>query len=285
MKRSFLFVLILLMACSAFAQVQEAEHPQKKNPQKFYIGLGLGGGISTASSFDLLYKYSGNASNQTVSVVPVGLGNGFNGSLSFGYWFNKYLGAEIAVSEFLGVATKGDSVVHLIGASKATVKIRGGLLSVIPSILISAGLEKVNPYARFGLLIGVLPNLVSKYNQDNSTTNPPENKQIYNDYYGGVALGYTAAGGVNFKLNDLILFYVELQFSHSTWSPSHSQIVKYTVNGEDRLAELTTWQKEADFVWEKNVSGTIDMTQPRQELRKTIPFSTASINIGIKFRL
>ncbi len=285
MKKTLFFIPVLLIAFSVLAQETQVINPQKKSKQKLYISIGLGGGISTSSAFDLLYKYSGNAGNETITIVPVGLGSGFNGTLAVGYWFNKYIGAELAVSEFLGLPTKGDSVVHLIGASRATVKIRGDLLSVIPSVLISAGLDKINPYARFGFLIGALPNLISKYTMDNSTTDPPENKQIYNSYYGGVALGYTAAGGVNFKISSLILLYVELQFSHSTWSPNHSQIIKYTVDGEDRLSELTTWQKEADFVSKKNVNGTIDMTQPRQELRKTIPFSTASINIGIKFKL
>jgi len=285
MKKTLLFISILLMAWSAVAQESQVQDPQKKSRQKLYIQIGLGGGISTASSFDMLYKYSGDMANSTVSVVPVGLGNGFNGSLAVGYWFCKYAAVELAVSEFLGLPTQGDSVIHLIGASKATAKVRGSMLSVIPAIVISAGLEKINPYARFGLQIGVLPYMISKYTQDNSSTNPPMSKEIYNDYYGGVALGYTAAGGVSFNFTKLLSFFVEIQFVHSTWSPNHSQIVKYTVNGEDRLSELTTWQKQADFVWEKNVNGTIDVNQPRQELRSTYPFSTVSLNLGLKFRL
>jgi len=285
MKKTLLLISILLTAWSLVAQEIVVEKPQKKSPQKFYIQIGLGGGVSTASSFDMLYKYSGNEGNATITVVPVGLGNGFNGSLAFGYWFNKYLGAEMSVSEFLGLSTEGDSVEHLVGASRASVKVRGGVLSVTPAVLISAGLKKINPYARFGLQIGVLPHMVSKYSQENASTNPPMSKEITNNYYGGVALGYTAAGGVCFNFSELLSFFLELQFAHSTWSPSYSQITKYTVNGEDKLSSLTTWQKEADFVWERNVNGTIDMTQPRQELRKTYPFSTASINLGIKFRL
>jgi len=285
MKRTLLFLIISLISWTAIAQQEQVQSAQKKKTQKFYIGIGLGGGVSTASSFDMLYKYSGDPGNATVTIVPVGLGNGFNGSVYAGYWFNKYLGVELAVSEFLGLATKGDSVVHLVGANRATVKVRGSMLSIIPSIVISAGLNKVNPYARFGMQIGVLPNIVTKYSTDNASTNPPSTKEIYNDYYGGMALGYTAAGGVNFSINELLSFYVELQFVHSTWSPSHSEIVKYTVNGEDKLSSLTPWQKQADFVWEKYVNQPIDMSQPRQELRKTVPFSTASVNIGIKFKL
>ncbi|MCX6242369.1 MAG: outer membrane beta-barrel protein [Bacteroidetes bacterium] len=285
MKKTLLIISVWLMALSVIAQDQEVKSVRTFKPRKFYIQIGLGGGVSTASSFDMLYKYSGSTTNPTVSIVPVGLGNGFNGTLAFGYWFNKYLGAEISVSEFMGLPVKGDSVIHLIGASKASVKVRGGMLSVTPAILISAGLEKVNPYARFGLQIGVLPVLVSKYSQENSTTNPPSSKEMTNSYYGGVALGYTAAGGVNFNFTKLLTFYVELQFAHATWSPSYSEITKYTVNDEDRLSELTTWQKEADFVWEVNSNGVIDQSQPRKELRKSLPFSTVSINLGIKFRL
>lgn len=284
MKKTLLLIPVMLIALSVVAQESQVQKPKKTSRQKFYVGIGIGGGVSTASSFDMLYKYKGNGSSSTISVVPVGLGNGFNGSISFGYWFNKYLAVELAVSEFMGLPTKGDSVVHLIGAGTATVKVRGGMLSVIPAIVISAGLEKINPYARFGLQVGVLPNMITKYNESNGSTNPPLSKELYNSYYGGVALGYTAAGGVNFNFTKLLTFWVELQFAHSTWSPSYSQIIKYTVNGEDKLSSLTTYQKEANFVWEKNLNGIIDESQPRQELRKTYPFSTASINLGIKFR-
>jgi hypothetical protein len=61
--------------------------------------------------------------------------------------------------------------------------------------------------------------------------------------------------------------------------------MKYTINGEDRLSGLTTWQKEADFVWERYLTGTIDLSKPRQLLRETFPFSTASINLGLTFHL
>jgi len=285
MKKTLLFIPIMLMALSVFAQEASVEKSQNQKPKKMYIRVGLGGGVSTSASFDLLYKYSDNGTNSTLSVVPVGLGNGFNGAVAFGYWFNKYVGIELAVSEFMGLPTSGDSVVHIIGANKATVKVRGGMLSVVPSVVISAGLAKVNPYARFGLQIGVLPNLVSKYSKDNGSTNPPMNTQLVNQYYGGAALGYTVAGGVNFNFTKLLAFYVELQFSHATWSPNHSEVVKYTVSEEDRLSSLTTWQKQADFVMEVNTNQVIDQNQPRQELRKTYPFSTASINIGLLFKL
>ena len=280
MKKQLLIISLLFLSLLAMAQQE-----QSSKPQKFYIRIGLGGGVSTSSSFDLLYDYKTDGNDKTIGVHPVGFGNGFNGSVAFGYWFSKYAGVELSVNEFLGLPITGDSVVHLMGATKATASVAGTLLSVVPSIVISAGLEKINPYARFGLLVGVLPGITSQYKDENSTTNPPANKTITNQYYGGVSLGYVAAGGVTFNISKLLNIFVELQFSHSTWSPDHSKVVTYEINGEDKLPTLLPYQKDVDFVAEKYIIGTIDMSQPRQELRKTIPFSTAAVNFGVTFKL
>lgn len=280
MKKHLLIIALLFLSCLVMAQ-----NEQEKGPKKFYIRIGLGGGVSTSSSFDLLYDFSTSGSSKSVSVHPVGIGNGFNGSAAFGYMFSKYLGVEVSVSEFLGLPTEGDSVVHLMGASQASVRIRGYMLSVTPAVVISAGLEKINPYARFGLLVGALPVITTKYLEENNTTNPTTSKEITNKYYGGVSLGYSAAGGVTFNLSRLISFFVELQFSHSTWSPDRSEVTAYTVNGEDKLSTLLPYQKQVNFVDKKYITGTVDMSQPREELRKTIPFSTAALNFGVIFKL
>jgi long-subunit fatty acid transport protein len=280
MKKHLLLIIFLLAAGSLAAQ---KETDQK--PQKWYIRIALGGGVSTSSSFDLLYDYDNSGGSKSVSVHPVGIGNGFCAAVGFGYWFSKYVGVEVAVNHFLGLPVEGDSVVHLMGATQANVKVAGSLLSVIPSVVISAGLDKINPYARFGLLVGVWPRITTQYTQENSTVNPPTSLTINNQYYGGLSLGYQAAGGVTFSMSKLISLFAELQFSHSTWSPSYSEITKYDVNGEDKLSTLLPYQKQVNFVDKKYITGTVDMSQPKEELRKTIPFSTAAIMFGIKFKL
>jgi hypothetical protein len=278
MKRCLLFLFCLLNSGIMMAQKGD---PHSFN--KFYVNVGIGGGVSTSSSFNMLYDYDGKSTPPTVNVHPVGFGNGFNGYATFGYRFIKYLAVEVSVNEFLGIPVSGDSVVNILGASQSDVKIGGRLLSVIPAIVISAGLEKINPYARFGLLIGAIPSVISKYSNGNATTNPATSLEIYNHYYGGVALGYAAAGGATFKITKLINLFAELQFTHATWSPDHSEITQYTVNGQDKLPTLSTYEKQVDYVFKKAISGTLDLSQPRQELKETMPFSTFAINAGITF--
>jgi hypothetical protein len=272
MKKLFTLLLICFLALN-MAQAQ-----------KFYARIGLGGGISTSSSFDMLYKYENDGTSKTISVVPVGLGTGFNGSVSFGYMFSKYIGIDLTVGEFIGLPTTGDSVVHLMGGTQANIKLVGYLFSITPGVVISAGLDKVNPYARFGLQIGALPIMLARYSSENASVNPPATTKMTNGYYGGVALGYTATGGCEFNINKLINLFVELTFAHSTWSPSYSEIIEYTVNGQDKLSTLTVHQKQTDFRDKIRVNATTSDDTPKQALRKTVPFSTASVNFGIKFK-
>lgn len=280
MKKHLLFIV-----CILFPFVIKAQKEGTDSFQKFYVNVSIGGGVSTSSTFNLLYDYGGTSTDPTISVHPVGIGNGFCGNATFGFRFLKYLAVEVSVNEFLGLPVGGDSVANLLGATNSEVKIGGRLFSVIPAITISAGLEKINPYARLGLIIGAIPTIISKYSNANETTNPATSKEIYNNYYGGMAVGYTAAGGVSFKISSLINLFTEIQFSHSNWSPDHSEIIKYTVNGEDKLSTLTPYEKNVDFVVTKPLKDPKDMSQPRQELRVTIPFSTMAVNFGITFKL
>ncbi len=252
--------------------------------QKFYARVGVGGGISTSASLDLIYKYETDGTSSYLSIVPVGIGNGVNGNLSFGYLFNKYLGVDLTVNGFMGFPTGSDSVSSLLGSSRSEVKIAGDLISFIPGIVITAGLEKVNPYARFGVLIGAFPMLFQRYKMENPTVNPAQSAELTNSFYGGVALGYSATGGCDFSLNKLINLFVELSFSHATWSPNYSEVIEYTVNGEDRLSTLTTYQKKTEYVDKIKFDVNPSLDSPREALRETYPFSTFAVNFGVKFK-
>jgi hypothetical protein len=62
-------------------------------------------------------------------------------------------------------------------ASQVGAKIMGRMFSVVPAIVITAGLDKINPFARFGLLLGPLPTVLAKYSTYNAKGNPPTEKR------------------------------------------------------------------------------------------------------------
>ena len=79
------------------------------------------------------------------------LGSGFKGNLTVGYMFNKYVGGEIGFNYFDGdKKTIGKLSTPEINSS-AVAYLRG--LDISPSILITPGFDKLNPYARVGALI------------------------------------------------------------------------------------------------------------------------------------
>ena len=272
MKKALLSIVFLIFAV---CYVQS---------QGFYARAAMGGGISTSSNFNMLYKYDTDGGKQTVQVVPVSLGSGFTGGAAFGYMFKKYLGVELMVSGFFGLNTTGDSVVNIPGAANSEVTLGGSLVSMIPSVVITAGLDKINPYARFGLLIGAFPWLTVQHTNTNASINPPQKTETKVQYLGGVSLGYAAAGGVDININKLITIFVEVSFMHSTWSPSYSEVTEYSIDGVDKLSTLTEKQKKTEYYVSLDLNETIPTTSPNKALRKTIPFSTAGAMFGVKFK-
>ncbi|MCK9219460.1 MAG: porin family protein [Bacteroidales bacterium] len=272
MKKSILLLLFVFVV-SGIASAQ-----------KFYgrVGVGLAGG--TSSSLDMLYNYTNDGTSQKISVVPVDLGSGFTGSLAFGYMLNKYVGFEFGLSQFLGFPNSGDSTVSVPGGTSATAKIAGSMLSFVPSVVITAGLEKVNPYARFGMVIGVMPRMFYKYDATQASVYPAQQVEVIQKLYGSVALGYTASLGVDFNINKLISLYAEASFVGCTWSPRYSELTKYDLNGVDQLSSLNTKQKETEFFTTIDLNEQIPDTSPDKELRQTYPFDNAGVNIGIRFK-
>jgi len=271
MKKILLLVLFSLMLTGIV------------NAQKFYTRLGIGLSGGTSSSLDMLYNYTDDGSTKSIHVVPVDLGSGFTGSVAFGYMVKKYLGFELAVSQFIGFPNLGDSIMKFPGGTDVTARITGNMLSITPSILITAGLEKVNPYARFGMVIGVLPNLYGRF-EATQATNPPTDIVMIKKHYGGVALGYAAALGVDFNVSKLISFYAEATFQGITWSPFYSEIIKYTIGGVDHLGDLTTFQKETEYYSKLILNDYVSPDVPKKELRKTYPFDNAGVTLGVRFK-
>ena len=128
------------------------------NGQKMYIRFGLGGGPG-------LKQYNGtewadntySSSADKYVIKSEGLGGGLNGNLAFGFMMSKYLGFDIGVNTFVGLPkTVNYSSSSGGGSTSAEAKISGMMVQIVPAIVITPGLEKINPYARMGLVVAPL---------------------------------------------------------------------------------------------------------------------------------
>jgi hypothetical protein len=153
------------------------------------------------------------------------------------------------------------------------------MFQVIPSVVLDLGLDKIDPYARFGLSIGAYP--LVKYKETQVRNNITYEYQ--GKYTGSIPLGYSAAVGVKFNLNDNFSLFGEFDCNGINYSPKKYKITKYTENGVDRLSTLTVRQQETDYVKNYDAKQT-SAGSPKQELKITFPFSNFEINIGAVYR-
>jgi hypothetical protein len=241
--------------------------------------------------------YIGQTSTYSISIVNYSLGKGFNFGGTFGYMFNKYLGAEIGLSYLIGAKAQAEQIVNRTVTSpdgttknsfKKTTTLSSNMFRIIPAIVFKAGFEKVNPYGRFGLIFGIGSAEINIDDDIPFIGLATEGRISTEKLSGGLAFGFDAAVGVEFKLNERIGLFGEFSFINLNYSPNKGEIIEYKnkTTGEDLLPELNTWNKETEFVdtivFENNGGfNPLDETKPKEDFKFTLPYSSWGINIGV----
>ncbi len=279
MKKQLL-ILVLTFFVGGLTLAQTTTQPQKNF---FYTRLGVGASLGISYNLDLLYTYTSTGTDRKVTIDPLALGNGFTGVAAFGFSPSKYFSFEIGVSQFIGFPKIGDSVMKIPGGSSVEVNVKGNMLSVIPAIIIRPGFKKIDPYARFGFLLGIRPTINVAAKASNLTVNPPVEYKALRHYYGGVAAGIQAALGVSWYVDSWVSLFAEFSFTSVNYSPKYSEVILYEKDGVDQLSTLTVKQTKTDYYGSLNPDEEIPDTSPDKELRKSLPFSNAGFNFGVAF--
>lgn len=157
-------------------------------------------------------------------------GEGFKFGASAGYMFSKNLGAELGLSYWLGNTFE---LQYKSTAGLGTAKWSGSGFVAVPSIVLSANMEAINPYARIGLVLGILE-VDYEYNAQSSG----QTQEIAQEATGNLAFGYAGAFGVLIPAGSSVGFFVEADIHSVTYSPSQAEYTKYTMNGIDQLPSL-----------------------------------------------
>jgi len=266
MKKVILLSVCLVSMAMAYAQ------------DSFYVSLGIGAGINTARTYDLY--------TSAKKVYPIGLGKGFAPVLRAGIYVNDFMAIELGIAYRMGFNTKVDIPTSTSslksGGATGWNKFSGSMLQLVPAVVIQPDFDlgNVAPYARVGVLIGIIPTIKCKYD----VTVGSSNTQGMVKYTGGVSIGGSAALGCDFDLSDNLSLYAEIYYDAMAYSPTKGKLTKYTVNGDDKLGSLTTYEKETKFV--KDLTGfTPADGSPDQQLKNSYPFNNVGVNFGVKVKL
>ncbi|MDP1726967.1 MAG: outer membrane beta-barrel protein [Bacteroidota bacterium] len=254
--------------------------------------LTLGAGYAFGANNFLLGTESTTNSNSggftsTQTVLNVGLGKGINMGGCLGYMFNKNVGIELGVGYLLGSRIMVDASTDVSSSGsidKSTTEWQCRSLRIIPAFKVCGGSDKINPYLKFGLIMGMM-NSAMEYNNSETTSGSTINRSVREvKYTGTTSFGILGCAGVNYKLNSKIMLFAECNLLAQSFTLAKSVITKDETNGKDNLASMTTNQKET--IYSKEVTfdsnATVDKGSPKKGLAFSLPFSSLGINVGIQ---
>jgi hypothetical protein len=280
MKKSF-FSLLLLFAVigSGF-------------PQGIYLRAGGGYGfpIATSSIGEKYFQtYDNTVSTYSAKNVKGSYGAGFNFNFALGYKFNENFIFEIS-SQYL-FSNKYEtynkySYTNPVNpyVDNIVTKTSARALFVNPSFVFSAGFGNAAPYGRFGVIFGspqINGQKSSYYNGDGVDSS--ETKWRYSK---GISFGFQGAIGMNWRLSEKMDFYTEINYVSMTYYPGQYDLTMSNSNGYDNLPNMYLSQKQTIFKKEFDpYNSNSDPTKPKVDLPQATPFSSLSLQVGIRYSL
>src|SRR6056297_436541 len=250
--------------------------------QGAYVSLNAGYGLGTSKTSVENYgftNYTSNPDSYTSEQIFLSLGSGITVNGAFGFMFNENLGAEVGVSYLLGSETEAEDI-YSSGDGVSTYTISSNMLRVAPSLVFSTNMGGFRPYAKFGVLIG--KGTIDFANEYTSSTGDESITEV--ELKGGMSFGLNAAVGALFTLSDNMSLFGEINMDNMNYSPTEGEVTKATYNGESQLDNMTTREKEIEYV----DSYTYDYTnppsdsEPSKELKHQFPYGKIGFNFGVR---
>lgn len=240
----------------------------------FSLNGGLANGIST-QTFGDFYNFTENSAFFTDEQVYVSLGNGFNLGGTVGYMFNDNLGMELGVNYLLGAESKAKDI-YLDGTTDYSMS--SNMLRLNPSLILAAGKQKIDPYAKVGIIVGS-GNI--DYSIKESIDGDVAEQTLTMD--GGLAYGLNSSFGLLFKKSESISFFTEFSMINMSYAPVKGEITEASFNGRDVLPSLTTNEKKFEYLDKIIYTGSLPRdSEPTQSLKVNYPFGSWGINAGIR---
>ncbi|TXI85498.1 MAG: hypothetical protein E6Q37_06250 [Crocinitomicaceae bacterium] len=242
------------------------------------VGYGLGAPNYVMGTNE--YRDFGDPSKNTEENIYGSIGQGLNLALTPGYMINEHFGLELGINYFMGAKKRVEEFNSSNDKVYSFRDAQSNQLRLIPSLVVSSGTSnKLSVYAKGGLMIPVL-GVTNISIEGSSTTNfvTYTKSEVETEFKGKVSLGFRGALGVNYKLNDNMSLFGELQQTNLFIKQDKNTIVSYKVNGSDIMNTLTDEQKETVYV-DKLDAG----SAANKALAGKTNFNQFGFNVGLKW--
>jgi hypothetical protein len=206
------------------------------------------------------------------------LGKGLNAGINFGYMFNKNIGFELGGNYLLGGKINGSYTSYTGDYLNSEVSAK--MLQIKPSLVFRSDLDKFNPYAKVGMIIGsgkIINTTVEKDGADLET------RTLELD--GGMPIGFQASIGTLYKLNEKLSIFGELNLVNLNYAPKKGHITEATLNGINQLPTYTISDKEIEFTSSfTNTGAPLNPNAPSKSPTLDFSFSSFGLNVGLLYQ-
>ncbi len=276
MRKNLLLLVAVVMATSASAQ--------------FYVSASGGYTIPSAG-----VKFGESITTTTSESNYGSYGEGINGQIKFGKFFNDTFGVELGFGYLHGADQTIDEV--NVPGRTVDVKARGRAYGFTPAVVYKFT-NKL--YGRFGALIklgGKTEALIyDKSTLDLAGTYSEVDATV--DFHGQLPLGVVAAFGYKHNISENLDLFIEAEYMGISVKRKDSEIAK--ISGGVFLADGTLvpgtafsldnlppgWEKKTEYVDELPTSTVMangDAMFPAKKLAQRVPYSSFGINFGITY--
>lgn len=246
-----------------------------------YVKVNVGYGFATDKQKWQENVTQNSTTSSTSEIVNLSLGKGVNFGGAFGYNFNKNVAAEIGIGYLLGGETTATD--KQLDGDIEKITISAKMLQINPTLVISAGMEKINPYAKFGLLLSS-----GTTTANDNFTSTGGSREIIIESKGGIQLGFQGGLGLEYKLSENLGIFGELNLNSLSYSPNESTITKDETKTGGIVQNNLIGDDVYDIktVYEDSITSSTsppDRNAPRKELKFTLPFGSLGLNLGVKY--
>lgn len=262
--------------------------------QGLYVKINAGYGVPSSTQNleeynNYTYNYTGgDYSENIVERVNFSLGQGINLGGNVGFMFNANFGVDLGLSYLIGGKVESRSLdnyeswYNYINDTKMSTS--ATMLRISPSFILVADLIKINPYARFGAVIGkgkITQNIMNYYWEDYDGIYESTQEYTY-ELTGGTSIGLTAGIGALYNIAGNISVYGELSMISMNYAPEKGKAVKALWNGENYMDELPRYEKEILFLDKLDGYSEPSQDDPDRRLKQNLPFSSFGLNFGVR---
>lgn len=268
---------------------------------------------------------NGNTTTLREKVLTGSYGEGVRGGVSAGYVINPFISVELTVNYFSSkknLMTRNLTTIQNTETEVGMIESKGHVqaVDVAPSIVISPGYEKFNPYVRFGFVVPVWGRLYIE--TDASRTSAVAGQPSFvqaktvisrkEEIEPSPTIGFQGALGVTYAINKRFGIFLEAEYRNVPVKSKSKEVTSYRENtkiintntgqqvGNDinrGLGDLSVAERNTDYVTtldqnSNTPTGTSGTTTnyknnnaPANDLKSYINIGGLGANLGLRIRL